>query len=255
MQKFLFIALALCSVLRTSAQPDSSFHLYLLVGQSNMAGRGEITVQEKELTYPGIFVLNKANQWVQARHPLHFDKRIAGVGPGMAFAQTISGANRGKRIGLVPCAVGGTSINAWVPGGYDSATKTHPFDDAVTRIHAALNAGVFKGIIWHQGEADSRPARASVYLDNLQVLIQRLRAETGATVVPFVAGELGTFRPNYTLINTELRKLPSLVPKTAVASSAGLDHKGDTTHFNTAAANELGKRMAEKMLILQGPGK
>jgi lysophospholipase L1-like esterase len=138
-----------------------------------------------------------------------------------------------------------------VPGGYDSATKSHPYDDALVRIRAAMKAGVFKGIVWHQGESDSRPRRANNYLPKLQALIERLRKETGAPLLPFVAGELGTFRPNYALINTELQKLPSLVPKTALASSAGLEHKGDTTHFNAVAADELGKRMAEKMLMLR----
>jgi hypothetical protein len=251
MQKFLFIALVLCSAFTATAQPDSSFHLYLLVGQSNMAGRGEITVQNRDLTYPGILVLNKNNEWVAAQHPLHFDKRVAGVGPGLEFARVIAASAPGTKTGLVPCAVGGTSINSWVPGGYDSATKTHPYDDAVVRIRAALKTGVFKGIIWHQGESDSRPQRAGSYLTKLQALVQRLRQETGATSLPFVAGELGTFRANYALINSELQKLPALVPKTALASSTGLDHKGDTTHFNAAAADELGKRMAEKMLILQ----
>jgi carbohydrate esterase-like sialic acid-specific acetylesterase len=251
MRNFVCIALLLCLTLSSKAQPDSSFHLYLLVGQSNMAGRGEITLHHRDLTYPGIYMLDRTRAWLPARHPLHFDKPVAGVGPGLSFAKAMRDATPADRLGLVPCAVGGTSIDSWVPGGYDSATKTHPYDDAVARIRIARQAGVFKGIIWHQGESDSKPAKAALYLEKLKTLVERLRKETGSSVMPFVAGELGGFRPVYKNINNELQKLPRAVPHSALATSAGLDHKGDSTHFNAAAADEMGKRMAARMIILQ----
>src|SRR4028119_1665926 len=45
-----------------------------------------------------------------------------------------------------------------------SSTKTHPYDDAISRLSVAMKDGVVKGVIWHQGESDSGPdrARASV---------------------------------------------------------------------------------------------
>jgi hypothetical protein len=94
MQKFVCIALAMCTVFGSQAQPDSSFHLYLLVGQSNMAGRGEITASYRDLQYNNIFMLDKSGKWVPARHPLHFDKpAMVGVGPGLAFAKTMAEAD------------------------------------------------------------------------------------------------------------------------------------------------------------------
>jgi hypothetical protein len=261
MRKIVCIALALCSLAGSYAQVDSSFHLYLLVGQSNMAGRGEISPTYRDLQYDNIFMLNKPGDWVPARHPLHFDKpAIVGVGPGLAFAKTILDATGTRasstgsgiiRIGLVPCAVGGTSINSWVPGGFDSATRTNPLDDALIRINTAKKSGVFKGIIWHQGESDSKPAPAARYMEDLKTLVNRLRVATGIDDLPFIAGELGTFRPNYNLINIELQKLTGTVRRSALAASTGLTHKGDTTHFNSVSADMLGKRMADKMIDLQ----
>jgi hypothetical protein len=151
------------------------------------------------------------------------------------------------KIGLVPCAVGGTSIELWVPGAFDKATDTHPYDDAIARISSAMKYGVIKGVIWHQGEADSSPEKAATYLAKLKELIGRIRALTGNPNLPFVVGELGRYRPEYAIINTELVKLPALIPNTAVASSEGLVHKGDTVHFDSASAEELGKRYAVKM--------
>jgi len=62
------------------AQVDSTLDIYLLIGQSNMAGRGEITAEYKDAGSSQVLMLNKENNWVQAKHPLHFDKpTIAGV--------------------------------------------------------------------------------------------------------------------------------------------------------------------------------
>jgi len=41
-------------------------HLYVLAGQSNMAGRGALAEQDKEI-HPRVFALNRENQWVPAR--------------------------------------------------------------------------------------------------------------------------------------------------------------------------------------------
>jgi len=129
--------------------------LYLLIGQSNMAGRGLIDSNTNQEENASVLMLTKNGAWVPAKHPLHFDKpQMVGIGPGLAFGLAML-ENSKSIIGLIPCAVGGTSINKWIPGAYDSATKTHPFDDAKIRLEKALESGNLKGIIWHQGESDS----------------------------------------------------------------------------------------------------
>lgn len=236
---------------KLSAQVDSTFDLYLLVGQSNMAGRGEITDKYK-YTHDHVLMLDKSNQWLIAKHPLHFDKpAIVGVGPGLQFGISMSKESNGHKIGLIPCAVGGTSIDVWVPGGFDKSTNTHPYDDAMKRLSIAMQSGVIKGIIWLQGEADSNPEKAKDYLVKLQALIERFRQQAGNAQLPFVAGELGRYKPEYNNINKELEKLPSLVPYTAVASSKKLKDKGDKTHFDSHSAETYGKRFAKAMKKLQ----
>lgn len=236
----------------SQSKPDPSFQLYILIGQSNMAGRGPITAELKDESNPRVLMLNKDKEWVLAKHPLHFDKpRAAAVGPGLAFGIKMAKANNDIKIGLIPCAVGGSPIEHWLPGAYDKATDTHPYDDAVIRIKAAMAAGVIKGVLWHQGESNSSPERAQKYLAQLTELIQRVRALVGNPDLPFIAGELGRYRPVYANINNKLAKLPAQVPYTAVASSEGLVHKGDTTHFDGPSAEELGRRFAVKMLQVQ----
>ncbi len=233
-------------------KPDSNFHLYLLAGQSNMAGRGEITGRYKDEGNVNVYMLNKNNEWVQAKHPLHFDKpQVAGVGPGLAFAIKMAEQKPGIKVGVIPCAVGGSSIDVWKPGAYDSSTKTHPYDDAMKRIAIAMQQGIIKGVLWHQGESNSTSAGAADYMAKLKTLVEQLRDSIHNKNLPFVAGELGTYKDQYDIINKVLAGLPGEVPFTAVASSKGLKHKGDLTHFDSPSAEKLGLRYANEMKRLQ----
>lgn len=230
---------------------DPNFELYILAGQSNMAGRGPITEAYVSAGNENLLMLNKEGKWVQAKHPLHFDKPTAAVGPGLAFGLKMLKANPKVKIGLIPTAVGGSPIESWLPGALDAATGTHPYDDAVARIKIAMQSGVIKGIIWHQGESNSnRPEQVKAYLAQLTELIERFRKLTGNDHLPFVAGELGRYAP-FGNINDEINKLPATVPYTAVATTENLVHRGDNLHFDSPSADELGKRYAAKMLILQ----
>lgn len=243
------LLLSACIAVAQTEKPDTSFHIYLLIGQSNMAGRGAVdSISKKE--NPQILMLNKENNWVPATDPLHFDKpAIAGVGPGLSFAQNMLDNNKNIKIGLIPCALGGSPIRVWVPDSIYLETF-HPYDDAIRRSKIAMQRGVLKGIIWHQGESDNSPQNAAIYMDKLKALILRLRTDLQLPNLPFVAGELGYFLKDK-FINNIIGQLPQQVSNTAVVSAEGLTDKGDQLHFNTSSARELGKRYAEAMKQLQ----
>lgn len=249
---FLFPALAWADEPAKVPESPGKFHLFLLIGQSNMAGRGVVEDGDRVVN-PRVLMLNEQGQWVPGVDPLHFDKpSIVGVGLGRTFGLEYAAAHPDVTAGLIPCAVGGSAIASWEPGGFDDATKTHPYDDAMVRAHDALKVGTLKGILWHQGESDSKPDRAAIYEQKLHALIQRLRIELSqsqddATAIPFVAGQMGHFaeRPwddARKKVDAVHKNLSAVVPATAFASSDGLKHKGDEVHFDSASARELGHR-------------
>ncbi len=253
--RHLFAFVVLFFALKTTAQnPDfkgKKLHLYLLVGQSNMAGRGKVEEADRTL-HPRIWMLNKENQWIPAVSPMHFDKPdVVGVGPGLEFARVMADADTSVIIGLIPAAVGGSPIDAWKPGGYHDQTKSYPYDDAIRRAKIAKQSGKLKGILWHQGESDSKPELVGSYTQKLETLIARFRKELSARNVPVVVGTLGDFfvakNPAAKNINEQLRNLPKKVKRTAYADATGLTDKGDKTHFDTPSARELGRRYAEAM--------
>lgn len=236
--------------------PKERFHLFLLVGQSNMAGRGAVAAHDK-VPHARVLTLNKGGEWVPAIDPIHFDKPAAvGVGLGRTFGIEVAEATPGVTIGLIPCAVGGSPIDAWQPGVFYPPTKSHPWDDAMKRARLALQSGTLKGILWHQGESDSNAALAPKYERRLHDLIARFRTELQAPEVPFVVGQLGKFVDTpwshfKTQIDAVHRDLPRKVPHTGYVSSEGLDHKGDNVHFDAGSYRELGRRYAKAYLQIE----
>jgi len=222
---------------------EANFHLYLLVGQSNMAGRGKIELQDK-VAVPRVLMLNKANEWVSAVDPISFDKTIAGVSLGRTFGIEMAKVNKEVKIGLIPCAVGGTPIRRWQQNGdlYKAALK---------RAKLAQKDGVIKGILWHQGEGDSgKEETAKIYEAQLHAMVTAWRKDLGGVNIPIVVGEMGRFykRAKFKhLVDAALKALPSKMKHAAWVSAEGLDHKGDVVHFNAASYRELGKRYAVKM--------
>lgn len=244
--------LLMISYMGMAQSPPRKMDLYLLIGQSNMAGRGKIdpgSNPERE----GIWVIQADGSWKQAKNPLHYDKPAAvGVGPGMAFAEKILEAKPKRKIGLIPCAVGGSRIDDWVSGVKHGQTGIYAYDAMLERVKQARKHGEIKGIIWHQGEGDSSPERSAVYNEKLQRFFLKLRREIGAQDVPIIIGTLGDFyvkkNPEAAVINSIILGFPTRNENVWSVSAAGLTDLGDGTHFDTASAEELGRRYAEQFL-------
>jgi hypothetical protein len=229
--------------------------LVLLIGQSNMAGRGKVDAGS-EPHDARIWMMNAQDEWVEARDPLHFDKPgIAGVGPGLAFAQKWLELNPKTNLGLIPCAVGGSGIDDWQVGAQHAQTGIYPYDAMLKRVKEAQKQGEIKAILWHQGESDSSPAKNEVYEAKLTEFFERLRKDIHAPRTPIILGTLGDFfvgkNPNAALINEIIVNYPKSHRHVYAVSAQGMVHKGDTTHFDTQSARELGKRYAEKLGVVR----
>ncbi|WP_170827247.1 sialate O-acetylesterase [Arcticibacter eurypsychrophilus] len=241
------------------SQPPSGqhFELYLLIGQSNMAGRG---IVEPVDTLPDqhVLCLNKQMEWELAKDPLHFDKPAAGVGPGFTFGKDMASIDTSNIIGLIPSAVGGTPLAAWRSGAHYKPTKTFPYDDAIKRAREAMKQGVLKGVIWNQGESDSNFQNSAVYGIRLKKLIENLRLDLGIPDLAFVAGQL----PDYQIYkkdkagNDSVNHAAGLINKAIadlqIKNYTFIDAKdvkdiGDHTHLDAPSARLMGHRYAKAM--------
>lgn len=238
--------------------------VFLLMGQSNMKGRGFMPEEPKN--DPRIAMMHlKDDQWYRARHPLHLtgDAQTfkghdnAGVGPGFAFAEAMAAANPKSAIALVPCAVGGSSIKLWQKGA-------KLYEEALRRAKLALQTTApvkaqIRGVIWLQGEANANPAELPLHADRLKAMIESLRADLALPELPFIACTIGEMKgeealKNIRAMNDILLALPKSVPHTACVDARDLKtHIGDSVHFDTAAQEEIGRRFAAKLTEMTKP--
>lgn len=239
------IVFAVSPLLR-GAESVRDLDLYLLVGQSNMAGRGKIEPADM-VPVPGIWMLNQAGEWVPAIDPVHFDRpERVGVGLARSFAAAVQAARPGRQIGLVPCAVGGTRLDQWVPGG-------ELYTNAIARMKIAMADGTLRGILWHQGESDcNSEAAANAYAENWAIMAAAFRRDLNAPDVPIIVGALGDFldRPFTQVVNTQLASLASASNQVGFVSALGLPAREDQIHFSAAAQKEFGRRYAQIFLAL-----
>ncbi len=212
--------------------------LFLLIGQSNMAGRGKIEEQDK-VENPNIYMLTKELKWVVAKDPVHFDKGAAGVGLCSEFAREIHKADPKSTIGLIPCAAGGTSLDQWQPG-------KPLYTTAVARAKEAMKQGTLTGILWHQGESDAKPELIATYPARFETMIKQLRTDLGAENVPVLIGEIIPGHGNHDAVNVALAETAKNTPTAALVSSADLGKK--QLHYDSADYRTLGKRYAEVFL-------
>ena len=239
-----------------SLATNARLQVFLLVGQSNMAGRGTVELEDST-PVAHVWMLTQDGAWTRAVEPMHFDKpKVAGVGPGRAFGVAVAKAWEGMEIGMVPAAVGGSSIRAWEPGAADSATKTHPYDDAIARARVAMQRGSLAGILWLQGESDGNARNAGDYEQRLLAVIANLRRDLQAPEVPFLIGQMGRFPEKpwnafRSRVDSAHRKVAATTPHSAFILTEGLRHRGDTIHYDAPSAREIGRRYGKQFLLMK----
>lgn len=230
--------------------PKEKFHLVLLTGQSNMAGRGVVTPEDK-VPHPRVLMQDKAGEWVPAVDPVHYDKSMAGVGPARTFANLLADSDHSITVGLVPAACGGSPISSWEPGKKWEQTNSHPYDDAIARARKAMQDGTLKVILFHQGEADCGDAPSKLYHDRLLTFFKSLRTELDAPEVPIIIGQLSKFpgsKPwseGKKRVDAAHRAMTQELPNVGFAESDGLTQNPDNIHFDAESQKEFGKRYYE----------
>lgn len=217
-------------------------HSFLLIGQSNMAGRGYIN-EARSIDMSCIYIL-KNGRWQKMFRPINPDRSFSGVSLAESFAERYA-ARYDVDVGLICCADGGTTIEQWQPGGL-------LYDHAVMNARLAQRSSTLMGVLWHQGESDCPNERCLVYRYRLTELMENLRKDLDQKDVPILLGGLGDFLAkypipswelkNYPLINDALKTVSSTLDMTGYVSAEGLRSNPDYLHFNAESLYEFGLR-------------
>ena len=182
------------------------------------------------------------NEPINPDRPIFDVKYPSGVCLAASFADKAAHFFNDK-VGLIPCADGGTRIEQWMPGGL-------LYDHAVMMAKLAMRTSVLSGILWHQGESDcSSDEDMLAHKEKFITMITALRAELGAEQLPLVIGELSELYANSERfgdrphrMNERYHEIAKELPCSGIASSEGLSLKPDGLHFNSASLREFGNR-------------
>ncbi|MBP5270383.1 MAG: sialate O-acetylesterase [Clostridia bacterium] len=227
---------------------------FLMIGQSNMAGRGDIGTVEPILD-PDLLMLRNC-RWQPLSEPVNPDRGVfsgkyrSGIGLAPEFAKRYLEFT-GRSVGLIPCADGGTSLDSWQKGG-------PLYENALFQTRMAMKISTLRGILWHQGEADvTHPDRVASYADRFVRMIGDLFGDLGIDPVPVIAGELGEYLKDrgesYSAVpefNRNLRSVGERLPLFGVASAAGLSCRPDILHFDAPSLRVFGDRYFAEYLRL-----
>lgn len=227
-------------------------HSFLLIGQSNMAGRGFLT-EAKEIDVSHVYTLRNG-RWHRMFRPIHSDRAFAGVCLAESFAEAYANKH-GVDVGLICCADGGTSLDQWQKG-------EALYDHAVAQAKLAQRSSTIVGVLWHQGESDCAPALSQTYRTRFERVMKDLREDLCLSDVPFVLGELGDFLAEcplgdhlklYARVNEQLREIVNGNPRVGLVSAKGLTANPDLLHFNADSLYEFGLRYFREFEKMEKP--
>ncbi len=223
-------------------------HSFLLIGQSNMAGRGDIG-DVAPIDNPSLKVLRNG-RWQRLFVPVNPDRPFSGVNLAESFADAYQRAH-GVEVGLIPCADGGTRIDQWREGGL-------LFDHAVFQARLAERTSTIAGVLWHQGESDCKSELCEAYGEKLEAFYAALMRALRLQDVPFLAGGLGDFLmecpelcEHVHAIDRQIEAFTRAHPMTGYVPAAGLAGRPDHLHFNAAALRAFGLRYYEVFKTLE----
>lgn len=243
------------------ARAAFGFPRYLLAGQSNMSGRGRLTDLEPadRKPDPSIRLYGNDGGWKIATEPVDSaDGQVdavssdtpAGVGPGLFFARALGGP-----VALVPCAKAGSAMAEWKPDvGRDTL-----YGSCLARARE-VGDGI-AGVLWYQGEADTRSADAArSWAPAFVAFVERVRADLRSPRLPVVFVQLadqareGEPSRRVAWRDVQAAQASTHLPCAAMVSATGLATAEDQLHLTTASQRVLGARLAAAMRELHAAG-
>lgn len=232
--------------------PDkNNLWVFILAGQSNMAGRGLVQPQD---TVPDerILTINKAGEIIIAKEPLHFyEPSMAGLDCGLSFGRRmIRHIPDSIHVLLLSAAVGGSSISQWLGDSLHREVKL--LSNFREKVETGRKYGQIKGVLWHQGESDANQTDLPLYKDRLNELLSTFREIAGKVDLPVIIGELGSFsknNDNWMKINHQISLYARQDKNTSIVNTSDLNHKGDRVHFDSESQRILGERFAHEYLL------
>lgn len=220
--------------------------VFIMAGQSNMAGRGLVEAQDTG-TNPRILSLEGNGAIALKTEPNLLNQGgLAGLDCGKSFGeQLLTKVPSTSYICLVQCSISSTLITEWLG---DSLHVVHLYSNMLERSREAKRTGTLKGVLWFHGEGDADELKtAQEYGGHLRELILRFRNDIGDARLPFYVGKLANWcnKPYADSVNQSIENMAKSLNDVYLIPTDGLSGKSDSLHFDAAGQRALGRRFAE----------
>ncbi|MCU0377033.1 MAG: sialate O-acetylesterase [Bacteroidales bacterium] len=293
------IMIACVILLVSCSRKGTDYHLYYLGGQSNMDGYGFVSQLPVEMKtpVPGVMIYhgNTAPDnsetdgrgfWtaLQPGHGVGF--RSDGItntlsdrfGIELTFALQLKELFPDENIALVKYSKGGSSIDITAGEGYgcwhpDYAVGNgiNQYDHFMATVEGALantdidgdgrkDRLILSGIVWMQGETDAgNEQAASVYKENLNMLMGDIREVLGSQQIPVVIGRISESHLDSDSIIWTYGEIVRLAQadfvsedgNAALVTSTDNYKYSDPWHYDSDGYIDLGKEFAKAMAQLR----
>ncbi len=210
---------------RTAQRTAKDIHLFILSGQSNMAG----------------------------------------MNPDLSFTPTVAEALGPDEVIVVKDAQGGQPIRRWYkqwkpPAGLEAPKGPNGdlYDRLMKKVRPAIKGKKLQTItfLWMQGERDARERYGQVYAASMSGLIEQLRTDLKRPDMNVVIGRLSDFSNGNTRyehwdqVRAAQMKAAEADPRATWIDTDDLNGEKNDLHYDNPGYVELGKRFAEAALEL-----
>jgi len=249
---------------------SKELEVYVLAGQSNMAGHGWLNeilsfAPELQSLPSNVHIISETDRYVSENIGLpEFDETISLqrgygevtgflFGPELSFAKRIGEAKNDKQILIIKVSFGGTDLtNQWKKNGsglyeflvYGTMSElpspTYEWEgilNAISRIKSELGCDkiTLSSFIWMQGESDAMDVTtAEMYSINLKAFIKNIRTDLAKDSLPFVIGKISSgpwpFGP---IVRRMQQFTASEIPNVFVVETDDLPHWCSSQDENT----------------------
>jgi len=196
--------------------PGKKIHLFILSGQSNMAG----------------------------------------LNPDVSFTPTVTQALAPDEVLVVKDAQGGQPIRRWYKTAQGDEPKATGdlYDRLMAKVKQAVEGKTPATVtfVWMQGERDAREKHGDVYAASMAGLVEQLRSDLGRKDVNFVIGRLSDNGKDasWNQVRQAQVQAAEADPRGAWVDTDDLNGPKDALHYTQEGYAELGKRFAAKALEL-----
>jgi hypothetical protein len=189
---------------------------------------------------------------------------MAGLNPKASFTPAVEKNFGKDKVVVVKWAQGGQPIRRWYKkwkSANDTPSKNNGdlYDRLMAAVKTATKGKEFASVtfVWMQGERDAKTKEFSVYGDSLKGVVKQLQDDLNRKDINVVIGKLGKgqlegkpWSKDWAALRKVQEDLCKANPLWEIVDCDDLELKNDALHFSAAGYKGMGQRFAEKAIGL-----